>query len=206
MRSLVIFLFVTIVITISIPVYVKGVVITLIVLAALKDSKKRKNISQKDETNKHILKDKEIFYLAERFDNRITIEDVTLHTSLNYEESKKCLEKLSKKSIVKTMMTDDGVFVYQFPEMPYCPKVIDLSKKSAGEIQESILTFARVSDKKISVAALAKCTTLTVDEIITTMDKYCKKGIATKEGDDLLTYNFPGLLTEEEKKRAKEIW
>ncbi|PID27619.1 MAG: hypothetical protein CR982_05210 [Candidatus Cloacimonadota bacterium] len=208
MRTLIVFLFVTIVIAISIPFYAKVIILTLVLLAFFKDKKddKRKKTFSEDEVNRFISKDKEVFYLAERLDNRLTIEDVTLNTSLNYEESKRMLESFSKQSIVKPMMTDDGIFVYQFPNMPYCPKVIDLTKRSNSEIQEAILTFARINDKKLSVAAIAKCTTLSVDDIIVIMERYCKKGIAIKDDTNLLTYNFPGLLSEEEKKRAKDIW
>ncbi|MBN1970548.1 MAG: hypothetical protein JXR48_07255 [Candidatus Delongbacteria bacterium] len=194
------------------PFFVKAIGMAIVLAAVLKrkklesNFKKNKDDVEFQEERPKLSKTKEIFYIAERFNNRLTVEEMVLHSTNEYDFSKKTLNELSKKGVIASRMTDKGIIVYEFPEMPFCPKVMELKGKSNDDILKNMLMIAGKSDKKLSVAGVARCTDLEIDDIIKLLDNYTDKKICEKYGKDLVYYEFPGILSEDEREQAEDIW
>lgn len=59
---------------------------------------------------------------ARKNDGRVTVTDVAADTSLTFTEAKVALETLSRAGACETLMTDNGMIVYNFGEIAHAQK------------------------------------------------------------------------------------
>jgi len=150
----------------------------------------------------------QILLLAAKHNGSLTLADISMHTELPREKTKKIIKHFSKIGVTENKMSDKGVLVYCFPLLPARKMMIDLSKCDNHQIEKSMMKLATVNNNRISLAGIALNTTLTTTQAFSFMEQLYSKGTVAKEVgiSDAVIYYFTEILSDEEKNNAKDIW
>lgn len=167
---------------------------------------KNKNNMGKQEFK--IDREKQILLLASRFNGKLTISEVVMNSKLSTAEAEKLMKIFVENFVIETKISEKGIIVYNFPELINDSKIVNIKYNDIKEFEKAIFNMALKNDKRLSLSTIILKTSLTMKDSIKYMKNICERSIAkrTQTVHDAIIYDFPGILSEEEKDNAKGMW
>jgi len=167
------------------------------------------NNYQEEKSEIKIDREKQIILLAIRFKGKLTISDIVINSKLSSIEAEKLMKLFVDNFVVETKMSDNGVVVYNFPKLVVKnTDTINIAYNNIKEFEKVIFKLALKNEKQLSLASIILKTSLTMKDVLRYMKDLCNRGIASKTQTvhDAIVYDFPGILSEDEKDNAKGMW
>ncbi len=167
------------------------------------------NNYQEEKSEIKIDREKQVILLAIRFKGKLTISDIVMNSKLSSIEAEKLMKLFVDNFVVETKMSDNGVVVYNFPELVVKnTDTINIAYNNIKEFEKVIFKLALKNDKRLSLSSIILKTSLTMKDTLKYMKDLCNRGIASKTQTvhDAIIYDFPGILSEDEKDNAKGMW
>ena len=153
-------------------------------------------------------REKQILLLAVRFNNKLTVSDVVMNSKLSSVEVEKIMKLFVDNFIVESKMSEKGIIVYIFPELLTDINTVKIPYNNVKEFEKEIFKLALRNGKRLSLSSIILKTSLTIKDAVKYMKDLCDRGIAikTQTVHDAIIYEFPGILSENEKENAKGMW